>query len=76
MWPHRVLTGIRNLNTDATTLEGLSIQCQSLHETLTIGEFSIGEALGPLLLAILDNADTDDIASLKEFGDRLLGSIV
>ena len=71
-----VLTRIGNLDADAPALEGLTIQSQGLDKTVAISELCIGEALGPLLLAVLDDADAEDVASLEELGNRLLSGFV
>lgn len=75
---HRVgmLTRISNLDSDDTALERLAVQSQSLLQALEVLELGVGETLGTLLLAVLDDADVNNVASLKELGDGLDGGIV
>lgn len=72
----RKLTGLSNLDADGTPLECLSIACKGSLETLEVGILSIGKALGPLLLTVLNDAHVDDIAVFKKLGDSLDGRIV
>jgi len=70
------LRRISNLDADAAALEGLTIQRQGLDKTLAISKLCIGKTLGPLLLAVLDDTDADNVASLEKFGNRLLSRFV
>lgn len=70
------LTRIRNLDANGTTLEHLSVKLEGGLETVHTGKLGVGEALGALLLAVLDDPDTDDITSGEEIGDRVDGSII
>lgn len=67
---------ISNLDTNITTLEGLAVAGQSSLETLKISKLGIGEALGTVLLAVLDNADVDAVAVVEEVGHTLDSGII
>lgn len=71
-----MLTRIGDLDSDDTALERLAVQSQSLLQALEVLELGVGETFGTLLLAVLDDADVDNVASLKELGDGLDGGIV
>lgn len=72
----RKLTGIGNLDADGAALEGLSITSECGLETLQVTKLGICEALGPLLLTVLDDAHIHDVAIEEELGDGLDGRIV
>lgn len=69
-------TRIRNLDSDAATLEQLSIASEGSLEALDVGKLGIGEALWPVLLTVLNDTHAQDIAVAKEVGDTVDGRII
>lgn len=57
-------------------MESLPITGKSGLETLKVCKLGIRKALGPLLLAILDDAHVHDVAVIKELGDGFDGRVV
>ena len=70
------LTRLSNLDADVTALERDAILGKSGLQALNICELGICETLWSLLLAVLDDADADNVASLEELGHTLDSSIV
>ena len=69
-------TWISDLDSDLSSLERLSVQGQGGLQTLKVLKLSVGKSLGTVLLAVLDDADIDDLAVGEEFGDGLGGGVV
>lgn len=68
-------TRIRDLDADGTALEGLAIASESRLEVLQCLELGICKALG-LVVAILDDANANNMAVTEKFGDSFGGRIV
>lgn len=71
-----LLTRIGNLDLDHSPLEGLPIKGQGLFKSFGIGKLDISKTLGTLHFAILDDADTNNLTAVEEFGDRLGSRVV
>lgn len=71
-------TRIGNTDANVPVEEALFIQRESLLEIILSGELGISKALGTALSSVLDNTDTDDVATgaRKEVGHGLLVRVV
>lgn len=72
----KLRTRIRDLDLDHTILERLAIQSEGLLQTLRVDKLNITKAPGTLHLAILDDANADNLAAFEELGYGLIRSII
>ena len=70
------LTRIGNLDADVAALKRKTILGESALQTLKVCKLSIREALRPVLLAVLNDTDVDNIATVKKIGHAFDSGIV
>lgn len=70
------LTRIGNLDSDAASLEGLSIQSQSLFQALEVFKLGVRKSFRSALLAILNDSNIQNLAPIEELGDALRGCVI